>query len=190
MTNLNSRYFNKFILDSTNNKLTKTSEYAEILSDEISWYLNLPNELKQYIPKIYDYSLGHKPFITMEKLDYQSLSYYYTSSAEKINWKDVTKQINQLLNLLKKYTRTITKNQLSYMYMHKTKNRLLSFINSNKDANELFINKYITINEEKFLDPLILLEKNWSQIENILFYGKWLYNAWRSLFLKYFIFPR
>ena len=76
-----SRNFNTVTIKG--NKITKTSTYTDKFNDEINWMISLPEQLKKYIPKIYEYNISktndenNKSFITMEYIKEKSFDNIY-----------------------------------------------------------------------------------------------------------------
>ena len=71
---LNSRFFNQITVDANKTTLEKRSQNIDKFIGEISWYLEIPQGLKHYIPQILDYSLDREDaFLKMEYCGHQNL---------------------------------------------------------------------------------------------------------------------
>ena len=76
-----SRHFNSLTIKG--NKITKRSSYTEKFNNEINWMISIPDEIKIFIPKIYDYKISNKnddsdfSYITMEYINKQSFDQIY-----------------------------------------------------------------------------------------------------------------
>ena len=67
-------FFNSINISKNSSTLIKRSKNAQKLIEEINWYLNIPDSLKFFIPRILDYSIqSQEPWIEMELYSYPSL---------------------------------------------------------------------------------------------------------------------
>lgn len=125
-----SRNFNYVTVNG--NKLTKRSSYTKKFNDEIHWMTNLPKELIEYIPKIYEYfisdSKNNESFITMEYIKEKSFDQIYLNN--KISEKDVVSffsKIKMFLLTTSKYKSNYSSDKIEKMqyniYFQKTIDR-------------------------------------------------------------------
>lgn len=102
--NLISRSFNSVTVEG--NKLTKKSTYTSKFNDEINWMNSIPEELKVYIPKIYDYHISKEnknndlSYITMEYLNEKSFDQIYLN--KKLTENDVNNFFRQVVDFINK----------------------------------------------------------------------------------------
>jgi aminoglycoside phosphotransferase len=126
---LNSREFNE-LENHGKNIITKRSEDAETLVNEIRWYNEIPTQLQPYLPRIYDYSTDtENPYLKMEYIGYPSLSdlQLYGSHRQHI-WNDVFHRLFSMHHEFQAFTAeaspTSIQQSLEEMYLDKTKRRL------------------------------------------------------------------
>ncbi|MDS0220948.1 hypothetical protein NDI54_06260 [Haloarcula sp. S1AR25-5A] len=126
---LNAREFNE--LESYGkNVITKRSKDTETLTNEITWYLNIPKELQPYLPRIYDYSTDPEDtYVKMEYIGYPSLSdlQLHGSHGQHI-WNDIFHHLFNIYREFQSFTADDEpiriKNALEEMYVQKTRRRL------------------------------------------------------------------
>ena len=162
------RFFNDVVIDERHATLRKTSLNVEKLSDEIRWYLQLPGNLRKYLPQIFNYSLtGYAPFIEMEYYGYPTLSELYTSHGHNLGiWNHVFQGLFSLLKEMRLFwTQEDAALQVAAMrdmYVTKTVGRL----NQIRDHSTLgvWLTSEININGKKYppldaslakLEPLV-----------------------------------
>ncbi|MGN7401947.1 hypothetical protein ACTHO0_19015 [Cytobacillus praedii] len=167
---INPRYFNKILFNKNENKIIKLSKNEEKLIDEIEWYLQLPDSLKHYAPYIYSYSREHsKTFLTMEYIHSVTLSTAFVSNIyKKDEWGLIFTKIHDVMNDFSNNKEVLPLSSLQKMYIQKTKNRLLDFINNCKFAKTVNKAGYVSINGKLLECPLKLFEKNAEDILKIL----------------------
>ena len=131
MSAIQERSFNNIEFN-TIDIVTKKSKDLKKLNAEIYWYKNIPNEIKNLFPKLYDYG---KDFYSIEFIHGLTFSYLYSNEL-------LTPQIFQLmLNELNKIHKNkniieLKKNNIYLNYATKLKNRYLN----NKNFYEKFNN--------------------------------------------------
>lgn len=149
---LNAREFNEFQVDAKN-VITKRSEDAEILKNEIEWYHQIPSDLQPYLPRLYDWSTDpSEVYVSMEYIGYPSLAdiQLYGSHGRHI-WGDIFRRIFDLISDFEKHSpdtstgsAVITK-ALEDMYVTKTRRRINQLRDDPMFA-EIFESDYIIIN--------------------------------------------
>lgn len=138
-----TRFFNEIVIDKDRNILTKKSEEKEKLTNEIKWFLTLPNELQWIIPRIYSYSLEWKePKVSMEYYSYPTLHHLYLYGNHNIDkWKQIFNKLFYVHKEMRKYSlkleSEIIVKALNKIYEEKTFERLEKL---KKDKN--FINYF------------------------------------------------
>ena len=119
--NSQTRYFNEIISD--NGKFIKKSHEIEKLESEYIFLKNVPNDLKKYYVKVFDFSKNKKiASYSMEKLLGIDLS------ITLINGSMDSKDIINILNILKNYFQDVKK------YGTKTKCDTLSFMTNKNNV--------------------------------------------------------
>lgn len=164
--NLISRSFNSVTVEG--NKLTKKSTYTSKFNDEINWMNSIPEELKVYIPKIYDYHISKEnknndlSYITMEYLNEKSFDQIYLN--KKLTETDVNnffRQVVDFINKSRKYhpvsTEEKIKQYLYDMYYLKTVERWNEIKDDPKFSS--FYNNDIFINNKKYKPVSYYLSK-------------------------------
>lgn len=147
---LESRDFNSLEFNDLFGTITKRSRNVNKFKNEISWQLNVPNDLKILSPRIVNYSLSDKPFVEMEYYSYPTISelWLYSSFDESILKKVVEKTYTILLCFLNK-KEEVSKSSYHHIYSEKTEKRInelvleKSFIASLLKLDELEINGVI-----------------------------------------------
>jgi hypothetical protein len=125
---LNSREFNHVSV--SDNTITKRSDNARLIVNELEWYQSLPETLEPYAPQIYSYSTETtEPSITMEYVGYPSLGDMQLHGSHGLHiWDNIFARIFDLLDEFSKYTyspgRDVVETTLREMYYEKTVNRL------------------------------------------------------------------
>lgn len=128
-----SRHFNSLDVNLKEKSVIKTSSHTNKLIKEIEWLVNLPKELKEFIPKVYHYSLDKdKVFVEMEYFDFLTVHEAYVFGNLPIEkWQTILTQIKQIINKFRFFQVNIDKNtirkNLKEMYLLKTINRLKMF---------------------------------------------------------------
>jgi hypothetical protein len=133
----------------TEKKLKKTTIHSDKLISEINWYLTIPDALKKYTPKIYDYSLADNPYLEMEYYKLKSLSDFFMEEDKKADeWKAIVDKIIKVLDDFSKFKISLTEDTvIEYvrgMYLLKTLDRLNDLKKNHKwnffFVDDIFIN--------------------------------------------------
>ncbi|MGA5691410.1 hypothetical protein [Cytobacillus pseudoceanisediminis] len=164
-----SRYFNKIMFNKKSNTIIKTSEDEQKLSNEILWYLKLPNELKKYTPKIIDYSLKkNNIFIELEYIPFLTLSQLLINKQD-VDWVFILQKIKKIHEIFKGYVSKTELNSTCFydMYIKKTRNRLSDYFKQSTIAQKTNEEGLISINNQIMKCPLQLLELNKEKIEKL-----------------------
>lgn len=126
-----AREFNTVSVDTQRGSIQKRSRHTTKFRNEISWYLNLPKNLKRFTPRLYDYSLDpHAPFVEMEYYGYPPLNDVYLHGAYDIGeWELILGAINFYLEEAHAYRYTPQQpdelpRALREMYERKTLERI------------------------------------------------------------------
>ncbi len=164
--NIITRNFNT--IEIHGDKLIKRSSYTSKFHDEIKWMVNLPDDLKSYIPKIDKYYISDKnkdddlSFITMEYINQKSFDQIYLKN--KLTTKDALiffKQVFAFLLKARQYNDNLEKDKIKEylydIYYKKTIDRWDTIKDDLKFSN--FYNYEITINNIKYKSVKYYLSK-------------------------------
>jgi aminoglycoside phosphotransferase len=128
--------------------ITKTSKQNNKLINEIKWFINLPKELKNFIPSIYDYSLNKESaYIKMEYLKSLTLHEAFVfGNLPKHQWEIILLKLRDF----RKHTITLNLNEIinsrKKMYLTKTIERLEIF----RKQNLIDFSKPIMVNQVEY----------------------------------------
>ncbi len=148
----NARCFNSISVDIECGLLTKTSTKIQKLEDEAFWYLNLPDELKIFTPRLVSFNKDKSSASLIQELyGYPSLQELYLSG--EVNLEDWGYIIKSLFELHKKFENYKTKpdfDALKWLYYDKTKERLGDLRKQNSYWNKVLDREFEYINGEKY----------------------------------------
>jgi hypothetical protein len=150
---LNTRYFNSLHVNPILNTITKVSERDQTLTDELDWYLNIPEELSVLAPRI----LNHKRVngnlqIIQEYYGYPTLAELYVySDLHTDTWMSILRHLFAIHSEFRKYPKKLTPEQVNIMYAKKTWERIEALKNQDKKWYEILEEKYIPYNGNKLL---------------------------------------
>ena len=155
---LKARYFNSLRFDRSLEIVTKTSEYAEKLIDEIEWYKQIPADLSKLIPKIIDFNQSKKPVLKLEYIKHPTLAelWLYSDFSSK-HWMEILEKLFEILNQFKKYPNSVYVDDYNFIYKTKTENRINELISSNESFKQILKSDTLFINGKKY--------RNWSAIK-------------------------
>ena len=155
---LKARYFNSLRFDRSLEIVTKTSENAEKLIDEIEWYKQIPADLSKLIPKIIDFNQSKKPVLKLEYIKHPTLAelWLYSDFSSKL-WMEILEKLFEILNQFKKHTNSVDVDDYDFIYKTKTENRINELISSNESFKQMLKSDTLFINGKKY--------RNWSAIK-------------------------
>jgi len=160
---INKRFFNKILIDKKRAILEKRSKNIDSFLNEIRWHLELPSQLKCYVPQIFDYSLNrNNPFLKMEYYGYPLIGDIYLFGNHNIGvWNHILDSIFSVINEMKKYQIKESSEKINEtlmkMYCHKTFERLEEI---REDPNFVkFFKKGIVINSKEYAPLDYYIEK-------------------------------
>ena len=155
---LKARYFNSLRFDRSLEIVTKTSENAEKLIDEIEWYKQIPADLSKLIPKIIDFNQSKKPVLKLEYIKHPTLAelWLYSDFSSK-HWMEILEKLFEILNQFKKHTNSVDVDDYDFIYKTKTENRINELISSNESFKQMLKSDTLFINGKKY--------RNWSAIK-------------------------
>ena len=190
-----ARHFNSIEI-TDDNTIIKRSDNDKKISQEINWYLNLPNKLRVYIPQLIDYStLKNNTFYELEYVNFspmQELFLYDLPSNE--DWEKFFNNIFHMIERFKLYStkaRFNSKEHVTEILINKTEKRINelkkdNYFNSLMNYSSIIINNKIYKNFKlmwseikKYIENNILNDSSqyWQIIHGDLFFGNMLYDV-------------
>lgn len=157
---LKIRSFNRLSYNPLLGIITKSGKHNEKINQEINWYLNLPDELKIFAPRLFDYQISkeHSQY-SLEYYGYQSLADIFMYSYIDVNlWKSIIDRLLEITGLFEKYPAKLPFSFYSEMYLGKTHARLKQ-LEKLPYWSELFKQEKIIINDESFKNVPDVLKK-------------------------------
>ena len=153
---LSSRSFNKIYVNLNRGVIEKKSFDTDKLKKEFSYYVNLPEELKIFFPRIIkNYSLTQKEGKgQLEYYGYPNIAEYQLYwNLSKGHWQRLFKRLEYILTTFLTYKTNINSKDIVDFYINKTEKRINDFISQLKKKNidYSFIHKSIQINHSKCL---------------------------------------
>jgi hypothetical protein len=152
--NINTRFFNSTNVSDNGYGIVKTSTNKTKIIHEISWYLNLPKDLRYHIPTLYEYSCdADRPFYEMEYYSYPTLDDCFINGRFDLDtWHKIFSKIFAFIKTSAEFSITgdyLCEDQRS-MYHDKTLTRIEQYL---KDADPELIQELdrLIINEKKIL---------------------------------------
>lgn len=165
----NIRYFNTIdIVDNDTNIIKRyigdDESYKQKFYDEIIWMINAQKSIKNYVPKVIDYSLNKSDlWIKYEMIKYDDVHNLFINEKE-FDWKKLRQAYEEFINECKKFKPTNFieeewKNKVIDFYLERTYNNLLKLKAQNKEKLKMFFdNNLIYINDIEY--PSIKLVLN------------------------------
>jgi hypothetical protein len=122
---LNVREFNEVAVDGRRSVIEKRSDRIETLANEYEWYKQIPDALKPYLPRIYNFS-AEEGTLTMEYVGYPSLRDIHLYGSHGLHiWNQIFSTLFSMLENFRSYTvRDGIESALKKMYVEKTERRL------------------------------------------------------------------
>ena len=129
----NLRHFNSLEFNNETGVVTKRSQDPNFIH-QIRWFQLQPSEIQFYLPRVYEYSDGEDPYISMEMLTIPTLSELFIYERLDLGvWSIILNRLKGILETFSenKYDSEMTYNMLYSMYVSKTAQRLENFIADN-----------------------------------------------------------
>lgn len=152
---LRLRHFNEIKYDERHGTVTKSSEKKEKIRDEAVWYIDMPDDLRIFSPRLVAYDLGQSPWYTLEYYGYPNLADLYLFGHLHVNvWKSI---IDKLLDTLKLFgshfpsADVICEADFHSMYYEKTVERLKEFRRQG-DFDRILNQETVSINGNDYLN--------------------------------------
>lgn len=132
---LRTRSFNNLEYDNFRWILTKRSKNHEKLKREINWYLNMPNDLRIFMPRLVDYYTWDKCFYSLEFYGYPTLADSFIFWNYPLSYRHgVIDRLFEYINYVRSHHQiNFPFKNIYNMYYEKTHDR----ITKNKDNSEL-----------------------------------------------------
>lgn len=190
-----TRCFNSITITDDNTIIKKSSNSKKI-TQEINWYLNIPNKLRVYVPQLIDYSSQAETFYELEYINFapiQELFLYNLPELEE--WNVLFKNTFNMIDRFKIHStkaRANTKEHLKDILINKTKQRFSQLIEENIELNKISSSENIIVNGKKLKSINVLWDKienyveeniiedsaqYWQIIHGDLFFGNMLYDV-------------
>jgi len=150
---LKVRHFNKLIYNDLFGSITKSSNNSEDfnkIDDEINWYLNLPQDLQIFAPRLIDYrKTKRNSNYSLEFYGYQSLADLFVFNSLDLRvWTSIIKKLFEIIEEFRKYKVDIPYKNYYEMYYVKTIKRI-EMLEKRKYWQETFSKEYVLINGNK-----------------------------------------
>ncbi|RLG16452.1 hypothetical protein DRN69_00795 [Candidatus Pacearchaeota archaeon] len=163
-----SRYFNFLKYDDILGTITKKSRDTIKFNNEIKWYLSVPKKIKVLAPRVIDYKIGKKPFLTLEYYGYPTLSELYVfGDLHNYIWKNIIDRTMKILNLFYKQKGNVKKEEYLEIYWEKLENRINRLLRENSEFRKIFQYEAIIINDKKYINFNALKKPLFSQIRKL-----------------------
>lgn len=123
---LKIRNFNSIEYDDLYGSITKRSSKCDKLNHEINWYLNLPDRLKLFAPRLIDYRLSTTDaYYTVEFYGYQSLAdiFVFGHLNTKL-WSLIIGRLFDIIDLFRAYKAELPFSNFQTIYDTKNKQRI------------------------------------------------------------------
>jgi dTDP-glucose pyrophosphorylase len=121
-----SRYFNSLTINPILNTITKISTRTQKLTDELDWYLSLPDELKVLAPRILSHKLvDGKLEIVQEYYGYPTLAELYVYADLHVDtWLSILRKVLRIHREFYNYPGSLPIKEIEAFYLAKTWERL------------------------------------------------------------------
>ena len=123
---LRVRSFNTLTYNPTLGVITKSGKNTQKINQEINWYLNAPDELKMFAPRLYDYKIGKKHSeYSVEYYGYQTLAdIHMFAYIHPSVWQSIIGRLFEIVSIFKKYKAQLPFSYFAEMYVKKLHSRL------------------------------------------------------------------
>lgn len=153
-----ARSFNSISVDIQKGLLIKSSTKIQKLEDEALWYLNLPEDLKIYAPRLINFSKNNqKACLVQELYGYPTLQELYLSGEVNLeDWRCIIEKLFILHKDFERYKKSVNKKLLLWLYFDKTCERLAELKAQNIYWEKILTHGFEKINGKKYLSILSL----------------------------------
>ena len=163
-----SRYFNFLQYDDILNIITKKSKDKTKFNNEIKWYLSIPDELRILAPRVVDYRVGEKPFLTLEYYGYPTLSELYVfGDLHDFVWQNIIDRVMIIMRMFYRKKGRVSKDEYFEMYLGKLESRVNKLIRINPKFKDIFQYETVIINKKEYINFAGIKEKIFSKIKEL-----------------------
>ena len=166
---LRPRHFNQLTINPLLNTITKISTKSEKLSDELNWYLLLPENLKVLTPRIINQEENNnKITITQEFYGYPSLSelFVYGDLSTSV-WESIIDYLLQIHGIFKEHEKPSSQALLIEMYENKTNERINQMLEQDIFWKDIWNKEKVKVNGMIYLNIPMCLKKLKDEIEQL-----------------------
>nr|WP_298678528.1 hypothetical protein [uncultured Treponema sp.] len=148
----NSRNFNTLASDDIKCTITKKSTNTQKLADEYYWYLNVPQELQSFTPRVFSGMISEGMYeLTMEKYGYPPLSELWIfGDFDLEEWQLILEYLCKLRKHMDSFSGNLNYNDFYDLYVTKLSNRLAILKKSNSYWADLMQLNTIKINDKEY----------------------------------------
>ena len=135
----NLRHFNSLDFNTQTGVVTKTSRDSNFIH-QVRWFKLQPSKIQFYLPRIFEYSDGENPYISMEILTIPTLSELFVNERLDIGaWSVIVNRLQNILEIFSedRHESKVNYNLLYSMYVSKTVSRLENYISNNPDKKNI-----------------------------------------------------
>ncbi len=163
-----SRYFNFLEYDDVLNIITKKSKDKTKFNNEIKWYLSLPQDLQVLAPRVIDFAVGDKPFLTLEYYGYPTLSELYVfGDLHDFVWQNIIERVMIIMKLFHRKKGYVSQDEYFDIYWGKLESRIIGLVEMNPKFKEIFRYETVIINKKEYINFDGLKEKIISRIKGL-----------------------
>lgn len=161
LSSISSRYFNNVSFHESKNMILKSSENFEKITSEYNFYKALPNNLKQYFPRVFS-DASEKALLSnfqMEFIPFPNLAEIFLFKNIGPNaWIRIISSIENIYNIFYKNQKYKNLDNCSWLYSSKLKERFNSTINFIEKSNNTYLKKILNqgiyVNEDFYIESL------------------------------------
>lgn len=119
-----TRFFNSIEYDPKFQILTKKSRNEDKIIKEINWYLNIPATIKNFVPRLVDYSYSPAQY-KLEYYGYNTLMELHISNSLQMPiWEKIVNKLLDIHQIFKEFKSERKNQALIDMYINKTEQRI------------------------------------------------------------------
>jgi dTDP-glucose pyrophosphorylase len=122
---LKTRHFNSLEYNDTYWTIKKSSSNNDKINCEINWYLNMPDELRIFAPRLVDYNISESSYYEIEYYWYGSLGDMFLFWHMSIDiWKSILGKLFDTVSLFKRHKAKRPRSYFVDVYKDKTLDRI------------------------------------------------------------------
>ena len=148
---LQPRYFNSLTINPVLNTITKVSQNAEKLRDELDWYLSVPDDLKVLTPRIVRHESSNGSLeVVQEYYGYPTLAELYVyGDLHADTWSSILRRVLAIHDEFRKFSGSLNPAEIESVYLKKTFERLDALRKQDQGWAELISSETILFNNRK-----------------------------------------